>query len=121
MIRSSFKELKIWQKGIDLAKNIYKLTKLFPKDELYGLTSQIRRAAVSVPSNIAEGSQRVSDKEFSNFVLISRGSLAELETQIILAGDFEYITRENLNDLSERIQELHKMLNSFYFALTAKS
>ncbi len=106
---------------MELAKKIFLITKSFPKEEQYGITSQIRRASVSVPSNIAEGSQRGSDKEFARYILISKGSLAELETQLILSEDFEYITSKKLNDLSLNMSELQKMLHSFHIKLTATS
>jgi four helix bundle protein len=85
------KELDVWKESMFLAKEVYFLTKSFPKDELYGITSQIRRASVSVPSNIAEGAARSSDKEFIQFLYISLGSLSELETQLLLSRDLEFI------------------------------
>ena len=81
----SFKDLFVWQKGIELVNDIYKLTKQFPEDEVYGLTSQIRRAAISIPANIAEGCGRGTTKNYIQFLEISRGSLLELETLIIIA------------------------------------
>lgn len=81
----SYRDLVVWQKGMDLVEGVYRVTKAFPKDEVYGLTSQIRRAVVSIPSNIAEGQSRMTSGEFIHFLGIARGSLAELETQIILA------------------------------------
>ena len=104
---------------MDLVKKIYKITKKFPKDELYCLTSQVRRSAISIPSNIAEGSQRGSDKEFAHFVLITKGSLAELETQIILSEDSKYITNSTMENIILDINELQKMLYSFHIKLTA--
>ena len=121
MIKLPFKKLGVWKKGVELAKKIFLITKGFPKEEQYGITSQIRRASVSVPSNIAEGSQKGTDKEFARYILISKGSLAELETQLILSEDFEYITNEKLNDLSLNISELQKMLHAFHLRLTAIS
>ena len=88
MTRLPFGQLQIWQKSMLLAKEIYRITSSFPKAEIYGLTSQMRRCAVSIPSNIAEGSQRVSDKDFANFILIAKGSLAELHTQLLLSFEF---------------------------------
>jgi four helix bundle protein len=85
------KDLEVWKESMLLAKEVYFLTKDFPKEELYGITSQIRRASVSVPSNIAEGAARSSDKEFIQFLYISLGSLSELETQLLLARDLEFI------------------------------
>src|SRR5450759_2378684 len=84
------KDLEVWKESMLLAKEAYLLTKSFPKEELYGITSQIRRASVSVPSNIAEGAARSSDKEFIQFLYISLGSLSELETQLLLSRDLEF-------------------------------
>ena len=119
MIRQSYKELLIWQKGIVLVDTVYDATDLFPKSELFGLTSQCRRSAVSIPSNIAEGSQRVSDKEFSNFILIAKGSLAELETQMIIAQRRKLLLSEKEKILFGQIEELNKMIYSFYQKLIA--
>jgi len=84
-MREGFKSLIVWQKSMDLADKVFQLTKKFPRDELYGLTSQMRRAAVSIPSNIAEGSRRSSKKDYAQFLRIASGSAVELETQILLA------------------------------------
>jgi four helix bundle protein len=86
------KDLDIWKESMALAKDVYVLTKTFPKEELYGLTSQIRRSVVSIPSNIAEGAARNSDKEFIQFLYISLGSLSETETQLILSQDLGFIS-----------------------------
>ena len=85
------KDLDAWQFSIELVSDIYELTKAFPKEEIYGLTNQIRRSAVSIPSNIAEGSARQSSKEFTQFLYIALGSLAEVETQLIIAENLSYI------------------------------
>ncbi len=85
----NFQDLRIWQKGIETVKDIYILTKRFPKEELYGLTSQMRRSAVSIPSNIAEGFRRYHNKEYRQFLYIALGSCAELETQIIIAYELD--------------------------------
>ena len=85
------KDLDVWKKAMELAKEIYLLTSNFPKEEIYGLSSQMRRASVSIPSNIAEGAARNSDKEFARFLYISLGSLSELDTQIILSKDLGFI------------------------------
>ena len=85
-----FQDLRIWQKGIEVVKDIYILTKKFPKEELCGLTSQMRRSAVSIPSNIAEGFRRYHNKEYKQFLYIALGSCAELETQIIIANELNY-------------------------------
>ena len=90
----NFRELKVWKMGIEIAKLVFQLTRSFPAEERYSLTSQLTRCAVSVPSNIAEGCGRKSDKEFNQFLSISLGSAFELETQIILAYEFEYISKD---------------------------
>ena len=110
----SYKELLIWQKGIRIVIQVYQLTKTFPKDEIYALTSQLKRASVSIPSNIAEGFGRQTDKSFNHFLNISRGSLNEIETQIIIAKELGFIQDENLyNDLLFIIEEESKMINAF--------
>ena len=110
----SYKELLIWQKGIIIVIQVYKLTQSFPKDEIYALTSQLKRASVSVPSNIAEGFGRQTDKSFNHFLNISRGSLNEIETQLIIAKELGFIQDENLyNDLLSIIEEESKMINAF--------
>jgi four helix bundle protein len=115
---NSYKELLVWQKSIDLVKEIYLLTELFPADEKFGLTSQIRRAAISIPSNIAEGWGRMSRKNYIQFLRISRGSLFELETQIIISKELKYSTdSENIENL---IIEISKMLNSLINKLEEK-
>lgn len=92
MSLSSFKDLRVWQEAMELAVEVYKKTATFPKHELYGLTQQIRRASVSVPSNIAEGKGHYSNKEFSHFLLHARGSLLELQTQLMIATQLQYLT-----------------------------
>ncbi|TSC79237.1 MAG: S23 ribosomal protein [Candidatus Peregrinibacteria bacterium Gr01-1014_25] len=104
-----------------LAEHVYALTKKFPKEEQYGLVSQLRRAAVSIPSNIAEGSQRTSDREFANFLLVAKGSLAELLTQITLAHTFGYVPKSDFSAVRESIDALSKMLHSFHSKLKAHS
>ena len=88
---SSYRDLRVWQQAMDLAMQVYRLTEAFPKHEMYGLTGQIRRAAISIPSNIAEGKGRRTDRDFSSFLFRARGSLLELETQILLARRLEYL------------------------------
>ena len=88
--------LDAWKEAMSLVRTIYEVTRAFPKEELYGLTQQMRRAAVSVPSNLAEGAARTSRKEFSQFISIAKGSLSELETQLLIAADLQYIDREGL-------------------------
>ena len=108
---SSFKELKVWQKAMSLAKEIYQVSANFPHQEQYGLTSQIRRSAISIPSNIAEGKNRNSKLEFKRFINIALGSAAELETQIILSHDLGYTEAKVQKELLDQIEEIGKMLN----------
>jgi four helix bundle protein len=117
----SFKDLIVWQKGIELVNTIYKATKKFPKDELYCLTSQIRRASISVPANISEGWGRGKTKNYIQFLEISRGSLFELSTLIILSFNQQYIRRETLDDIENNINEIGKMLNALITKLDNKS
>jgi len=99
MQASSFRDLRVWRQAIDLALMVYRSTEAFPKDELYGLAQQMRRAAVSIASNIAEGKGRRSDKEFRQFLFHARGSLLELETQLAIAGKLEYLTEKQSNEV----------------------
>ncbi len=115
---SSFKDLKVWQKARVLVAEIYRNTYKFPAEELYGLRNQVRRAAVSVPSNIAEGHRRGSDKEFKQFLNIARGSLAEVETQVILSNDLKYINDAATQKLLEQVEEIGKMLNGLMNSLS---
>ena len=109
----NYQELKIWQESRILVKSIYSLTVNFPKEEIYGLTSQIRRAAVSIPSNIAEGTGRNSDKEFQRFLDFAVGSLFELETQIILANDLNFVSLEEFEKIQLEIKSLIRMIIKF--------
>ena len=109
----NFKQLKIWQKGFDLAVNSFKLVSSFPREEKYALSSQITRAAVSVPSNIAEGSSRSSNKDYSRFIEISLGSTFELETQLLIAQAVNYGDTDITNTMLKDIDEEQKMLMSF--------
>ena len=108
----SFRDLNIWKDGIKLVKNIYEITKSFPNSEIYGLTSQIRRAAVSVPSNIAEGHTRRHTAEFKQFLFIALGSLAEVETQIVIACELGYIDKEYKESAIQNIEVLSKQIRS---------
>ena len=105
------KDLIVWQKSINLVTKIYKETSTFPKEEIYGLVSQLRRAAVSVPSNIAEGAARNSDKEFLRFLYIARASASEIETQILISENLRYIKGSKI-ELKEELSEISKMLTS---------
>jgi four helix bundle protein len=109
----NLKELKIWQKAIDLSVDVYKATIGYPSDERFGLTSQIRRAAVSIPSNIAEGAGRNSKKEFCNFLGIANGSAYELQTQLVISNKLNLLKDDLLNDLLKQIEELQKMNFAF--------
>ena len=115
---NSYKELIVWQKSFKLVKNIYKITENFPKSEIYGLTSQMRRSSVSIPSNIAEGFVRKHRKEFSQFISIAFGSGAELETQLLLSKELKFITDKEFKELDCLLQEVMKMLNSLKSKLT---
>lgn len=105
-----FKELKVWQRSVDLAVAVYKATKDFPAEERYSITSQIRRSAVSVPSNIAEGAGRNTNNDFHHFLSISNGSSNELETQLIIANRLDYLNTNNLDQLAKQINEIQSML-----------
>jgi len=100
------KDLNVWKEALTLAKEIYSLTANFPKEETYGLVSQIRRAAISIPSNIAEGAARNSSKEFIQFLYVSLGSLAELETQLLLSRDLGFLENEEIDGSIERIRKM---------------
>lgn len=106
-----YKDLLVWQKGIVLVKEIYKLTKSFPNDERFGLVSQMRRAAVSIPSNIAEGQARHTTKEFVQFISHPEGSVAELETQLVIAMELDYCAVGDAVRASDLAAELKRMLN----------
>ncbi|MBT2557770.1 four helix bundle protein [Hymenobacter sp. ISL-91] len=115
-----YKELKVWQKAMSITKLTYKLCEGFPDNERYGLVSQMRRAAVSMPSNIAEGAGRNSKLEFRQFLAIANGSAYELETQLLLANSFGYISAESLNTISIELTELQKMLFGLQKSLIEK-
>jgi four helix bundle protein len=117
----NYKELKVWQKSRELVKFIYQLTKKYPKEEIYSLTSQVRRAAVSIPSNIAEGAGHSSKKEFSRFLEIAYASTCELDTQMILSFDLDFIDQDELNSSANYIEELQKMLSGLIKSLEKKN
>ena len=108
----SFRDLNIWKDAIKLVKNIYEITQSFPNSEIYGLTSQIRRAAVSVPSNIAEGHIRRHTAEFRHFLFIALGSLAEIETQVVIAEELKYIDSEIKESINNKVVILSKQIRS---------
>ena len=114
---SHFRDLVVWQRGMDIVEAVYRMTAGFPKSELYGLTGQVRRAAVSVPCNIAEGHARASTKEYLNHISIARGSLAEMQTQLEIACRLRYIESAELNLALEQSAVLGKQLNALRDAL----
>ena len=114
---ANFKELLVWQKSINFVTEIYELTNDFPKDEMYGLTSQIRRASISIPSNIAEGNSRRSVADYLQFLKIARGSCAEVETQLIIAQNLKFLNEEHYLKLNQDIIEISKMLNGLINSL----
>jgi four helix bundle protein len=116
-----YKDLLVWQKGMTLVKSIYALTAMFPREERYGLTSQLRRAAVSVPSNIADGQARQSTKEFLQFISHAEGSLAELETQLLLSVDLAFVQKNEISAALQEIDELQKMLSGLRRKLASLS
>ncbi|MCC7259469.1 MAG: four helix bundle protein [Alphaproteobacteria bacterium] len=117
----SYKDLLVWQKSMDMVTDVYRLTALLPPSELYGLTNQLRRAAISVPSNLAEGSSRRSTKEFLRFVNIASGSLAEMETQLQIAANLALLRAEQISALSAKSEEISKMLHSLHRTLSQKT
>lgn len=117
----SYKDLEVWKKAVALVTDVYRETRSFPKEEIYALTNQIRRAASSVPANIAEGWGRGKTKEFCQFLRIARGSLLELETHLIVAGNLAYIKADENQRLAAGIEEVSKMLNALIAKLEGRS
>lgn len=115
---NSYKELTVYQKAIDFSVYVYEVTNGFPKSELYGLTSQIRRCAVSIPSNIAEGQRHGHRNEYIQFLRIAFGSGAELETQLLIASKIGYLNKNEYGDAVEKLDEIMKMLNKLISVLT---
>lgn len=105
-----YKKLKVWELAVELAVDIYQLSALFPHSEIYGLTSQIRRSAVSISSNIAEGAGRNSDKYFSQFLSIAYGSACELETQLHIANKLQFISKESFQPVLDKVNVVQKMI-----------
>jgi len=116
-----FKNLKVWKKSHELTLKIYKITALFPREEIYGLISQMRRSASSIPTNIAEGSSRNGDSEFARFLFMAMGSASELEYQILLAHDLLFLKLDDYNRLTSEITEIKKMISSLILKLKADS
>lgn len=121
MANFNYKELLVWQKAMDLAEEIYKLTASIPKTESIGIISQLRRAAVSIPSNIAEGQMRQTTKEYINFLCIARGSNAEVETQLLLCSRIGYLSEEKIEKALSLTTEIVKMLNALISKLNSVS
>lgn len=117
---SSFRDLRVWQEAMQLTAAIYKGTVGFPRHEVYGLSSQMRRAAVSVPSNIAEGKGHRSDKEFSHFLFHARGSLPELQTQLLIAEELEYLPQEDAKRLLAKCEDVGRALAGLINSLCGK-
>jgi four helix bundle protein len=115
----NYENLVVWQKSIDLAEKVYRFTGLFPREEIYGLTSQLRRAASSVPLNIAEGQARGGKKEFKHFLLIARGSIYELLTGLLLSKKLGYIVEQNYEELRNEIEIITKMLSGLLNSLNS--
>lgn len=116
-----FKKLKVWQKAHNLTLCVYKITRQFPKEELYGLTSQIRRASSSIPANIAEGCGRGGDTDFARFLQISMGSASELEYHLLLSKDLGFIKLNTFDNCNNDVSEIKQMLSSFIKKLKAES
>lgn len=116
----SHKDLLVWQKAMDLVSVIYTLTRNFPKDEIYGLSSQLKRAAISIPSNIAEGRIRSGTKEFLHFLRIALGSVAELDTQLEIARREKFISETRYTEVMNRVDEIGRMLSGLIVSLKTK-
>jgi four helix bundle protein len=117
----SYRDLNVWKKSMNLVLEVYKLSRLFPKEEQFGLTSQIRRAAVSIPSNIAEGHGRIHIADYLRFLSISRGSLMEVETHLEIAVRLDYLTRHQITEAREISAEVGRILNGLIRALIEKN
>ena len=116
----NYRELKVWQKSYQLCLEVYRITARFPKEEKFGLTSQLRRAVVSVPSNIAEGYGRKTTADYIKSLYIANGSNCELETQLMLTGDLDYVDRDILNVIIDKINEIGRMLKALIKSLENK-
>jgi four helix bundle protein len=115
-----YRELIVWQKSVDLVEAIYRISQRFPSDERFGLTSQLRRAAISIPSNVAEGQSRGTPRDFNKFLDIANGSLAELETQLIIAARLTYLTNEERDVALSKSAEIGRLLNGLQKSIAAK-
>ncbi len=121
MSSSSFRDLRVWQEAMKLTTEIYRDTAKFPRHEVYGLSQQMRRAAVSVPSNIAEGKGHRSDREFSHFLLHARGSLLELQTQLLIAEELQYSTKEDAQRLLAMAESVGRALSGLINSMREKA
>ena len=117
---NSYRDFIVWQKAIDLSVEVYRLVKLLPREETYALSDQMRRAVVSIPSNIAEGQGRSSAKEFAHFLTIARGSQKELETQLYICTKIGYLTEEEASNALKLCEEIGKMLNSLIMKISRR-
>ncbi len=113
----SYRQLEVWQKAVTLVTEIYQITRSFPREELYGLTSQVRRAAVSIPANIAEGWGRNMTRDYVQFLRVARGSLLELETHLVIAKNLNFIEAITLQRSADQTQEINRMLNGLIRSL----
>jgi four helix bundle protein len=116
----SYRDLEVWQEAMNLVEIIYKILKLYPKDETFGLTKQIQRAAVSIPSNIAEGWGKMGKNELRRYLLISRGSAMELETQLILSVKLGFITKERIEPVWKQLQSVLKLIGGLIRSINKK-
>jgi four helix bundle protein len=116
-MKKPHKRLDVWNKSIDLTVEIYKLSETFPRAEVYGLTGQMRRAAVSIPSNIAEGAARQTKKEFINYLHMAQGSLSELDTQLVISSRLEYISIDTYKEIENKTETISKMLTGLIKSL----
>lgn len=120
MATKSYRDLLVWQRAMQLVQDVYRLTVKLPKAEQFGLIAQLQRSAISIPSNIAEGHARDSTRDYLRFLSITQGSLAELETQLLLAEGLGYVSEKNLEPVFVRSSEVGKMLNGLQLKLNAK-
>lgn len=119
--KHNFRKLTIWKEGIELVRDTYETTKVFPKSQTYALTNQLQRCSISIPSNIAEGTSKGSDKHFLQYLQTALGSAFEWETQLIIAYEVEYISKETFNHLESKIQSIQGMITRFMESLEKKS
>ena len=117
---ANYRDLAVWQRAMELAALVYKLTARLPREEMYGLSSQLQRAAVSIPSNIAEGHARESTKEYLRYLLVSRGSMAELETQLLLCQKLQLLSKEDVEHALIVSDEIGRMIRGLQKSLTKK-